>query len=250
MYNDNIVAIWTSPRSVSTALYKSFLQRENTKGCYEPYNDCFYFSEERRSTKYGDTEESRHKNSAFTFSEIQEEAKTCELLVVKDMAFMANPYISDEELLSLRNVFLVRNPTRSLRSIRKVKPDFDEVDFGYNDLGEMYKRLSALSDTPPPVVVSETLIANPEGTLRRLCDTLKLPFESRMLSWEAGHIRHFEPYEYESHTRWHTTLAETTGFAEQTAEKAVMDLADLSSFESKVLEKALPIYDEIAAHAI
>lgn len=89
--------------------------------------------------------------------------------------------------------------------------------------------------------MSEALIADPEGKLRRLCDTLKLPFESRMLSWEAGHSRHFEPYEYESYTPWYTTLAETTGFAEQTEEKEIMDLADLSSFESEVLEKALPI---------
>ena len=39
---------------------------------------------------------------------------------------------------------------------------------------------------PPPVVLSEDLVHQPEGTLRALCATLDIPWDPAMLSWPTG----------------------------------------------------------------
>ena len=38
----------------------------------------------------------------------------------------------------------------------------------------------------PPILDARLLLENPADVLRELCERLELPFETAMLSWEAG----------------------------------------------------------------
>ena len=51
---------------------------------------------------------------------------------------------------------------------------------------ELYSELRCIHGRPPPVVLSEDLVENPEGTLRALCMELNIPFDPAMLEWSRG----------------------------------------------------------------
>ena len=54
-------------------------------------------------------------------------------------------------------------------------------------LCELFSELRAASGgRAPPVVLSDDLRRDPEGTLRALCHALAIPFDPRMLKWEPG----------------------------------------------------------------
>lgn len=51
------VALWASPRCVSTAFEKTFSQRSDTGIVHEPFCDVYYFSQWRISDRFGDCKE-------------------------------------------------------------------------------------------------------------------------------------------------------------------------------------------------
>ena len=61
---------------------------------------------------------------------------------------------------------------------------------------------------PPPVVLSEDLVRDPEGTLHALCSALDLPFDPAMLSWPAGP----RPYDGAWAPWWYAQSHRSTGF--------------------------------------
>src|SRR5438105_7450783 len=110
-----IIAMWSAPRTISTAFEKAFAQRADTVALHEPYNDCYYFSQSRMTTKYGDYPPAWDYDGAAVERHII--SQQAPVIFFKDMAFMANPYISDEFLGRITNTFIIRNPTDSMYSI-------------------------------------------------------------------------------------------------------------------------------------
>lgn len=49
----NIVFLWATPRSVSTALERSLMQSPELKVVHEPFTDAYFFGPRRRSARYG-----------------------------------------------------------------------------------------------------------------------------------------------------------------------------------------------------
>lgn len=60
---------------------------------------------------------------------------------------------------------------------------------------------------PPPVVLSDDLVRDPEGMLRALCAALDLPFQPQMLSWQAGP----KPYDGVWAPWWYGQTHKSTG---------------------------------------
>jgi hypothetical protein len=205
-----IIVLWSSPRSISTAFEKAFAQRGDTATLHEPYNDCYYFSRVRSTCKYGDHPAAWDYDADAVERRIRSE--TAPIVFFKDMAFMANPYISDEFLRAITNTFIIRNPLDAMYSIKQVKPDADEHDFGVLALGEMFDRVTRRLGQPAVVVDGDRLRNAPEQVLRAYCRAIDLEFDPAMLSWRQGDLRRWQPYEESSHRRWHKVLSETTGF--------------------------------------
>ena len=59
------VALWATPRSVSTAFQKTFSQRADTTVIHEPFADVYYFSKWRRANTFGDCPERSDYSAAM-----------------------------------------------------------------------------------------------------------------------------------------------------------------------------------------
>ena len=56
------VALWSVPRSISTAFERVFVERDDFEVLHEPFSASYYYSEDRLSDRYAD-EEPRAENN-------------------------------------------------------------------------------------------------------------------------------------------------------------------------------------------
>jgi hypothetical protein len=165
-------------------------------------------------------------------------------VVFKDLCFQAASYVSDSFLASMKNTFILRHPDLVFGSLRRLKPDFTEEEFGFVPLGQIFDRVTELGQTRV-VVEGEVFRAAPEPILRAYCALVGLPFEPEMLRWRSGRLRRWEPHEAESQAKWHSTLEASTGI-----EPPSPDPPPPASELGDVYTRAVDIYRRVAAHAL
>ncbi len=167
-----------------------------------------------------------------------------ETVIFKDLCFQAAGYVSDEFLASVTNTFVLRHPDLVFDSLRRLKPDFTEEEFGFASLGEMFERVVDLGQCPV-VVEGDQFRAAAAKVLRAYCALVGLPFHSRMLQWRDGRIRAWASHERESQEKWHATLEASTSI-EPPSQERPSSPSDLGETYSRALE----IYDQLATWAI
>ncbi|KAF3782073.1 Branched-chain-amino-acid aminotransferase-like protein 2 [Nymphaea thermarum] len=102
----------------------------------------------------------------------------------KHMAKQRLPGLPRDLMGNGKHFILIRNPLHVLPSFdRVVPPSF--LELGFADLVSIYSDLCELGK-PPPIIDAADLQENPEAALRVLCEDLGIPFQARMLKWEAG----------------------------------------------------------------
>jgi hypothetical protein len=195
------IALWAAPRSVSTAFEKTFTCRADTRVVHEPFTDCYYFGHDRHSKRYGD------RRSEFTAAEVTAELLTSAAPVVftKDLAFQAEPYLTDVLLRTFTHTFIIRHPGAVLRSLTPLKPDFTEDEYGFLALARLCRRVVDLGRTPI-VVDGDDFRRRPRAVLAAYCGAVGVTFDESMLHWENGRIREWRAGEEQSQAKWHRTL--------------------------------------------
>ena len=244
-----IVALWSIPRSVSTAFEKTFSQRPDTVIVHEPFTDSYYFSRERRSNRYGDHDELITYDGNQAITDIKgalPQNGTASMVFFKDLAFQAYHYLTDEFLGQTTNTFMIRHPAAVMASLLPLKPDFTEEEFGFMPLQEIWQRVTRLSTQDPIVVEGDRFRQFPEEVLRRYCDRIGVEFNQDMLEWEDGRIRDWEPHEALSHAKWHKTLESSHGILPA---NPLPDI-DIDSDHREMFERAIAIYEKIAPYTL
>ena len=91
-------------------------------------------------------------------------------------------------LRSTRNVILIRHPAEVLSSwssslgVHNTKME----DIGVLEQRDLLRAIISMGHEETIIVSNQSLITQPEGTLRALCARLGLSFDPAMLSWPAG----------------------------------------------------------------
>ncbi|GAA0907533.1 sulfotransferase-like domain-containing protein [Virgisporangium aurantiacum] len=239
-----VVVLWAAPRSVSTAFEKAFSRRPSTRIVHEPFTDCYYFSENARSRRYGRQPDRLGYGPAAAIDEIY--GCAAPLVFVKDLAFQAEPYVPDEFLAAATNTFIVRRPRVVLRSLRGLKPDFTEEEFGFEPLARLLRHVVEDLSQEPVVVEGDRFREAPEVQLRRYCERIGVDFDSRMLSWPDGRIRAWAPHERESQAKWHRTLETSTRIIPPEPAGHV----DIRPEEADVVRRAEKVYAELQGYML
>ncbi|MEH1017000.1 hypothetical protein V6U90_28370 [Micromonospora sp. CPCC 206060] len=232
------IAVWAAPRSVSTAFEKTFANRSDTTVVHEPFTDCYYFGRARRSDRYGEQPHKADRDGRWAVAQI--DGNDGPVVFVKDLAFQAEPYLSDDYLAGITNTFILRHPATVLASLSPLKPDFTEEEFGFLALGRLWRRVHALGQSPV-VVEGDTFRSRPAAVLGEYCDRVGLAFDPRMLHWNDGRIRPWSPDEQESQAKWHATLESSTSIIPPATRPPVPVPARLRP----AYDRAVRIYEEI-----
>ena len=227
------VALWAVPRSVSTALERVFVERGDFKVFHEPFSVSYYYSPERRSDRFAESETKQE----YGYGEIVDRMLRIEEkpVYLKDMAYHLAGVMSEEFVSRFTNTFIIRDPAPVIASLYRFWPDFTLEEAGYEQQHRLFD-LAVKNGEDPAVVDAADLTADPEGTIRAYCEKLDVEFMPEALSWEPGEVPGWEMW-----TEWHEEAQESTGIKSQPLE----DDTEIPASLQGVYEQCLPYYKEL-----
>ena len=182
--------------------------------CYhEPFNELYYYGEDRRSQRDAAVAARSGHTYAAVWEDILKRSET-EKVFIKDFAYSVWHMMDEAFLAACDHSFLIRDPKRVIPALHHHWPDFTQDEVGFDSLAKLYKRLKERDDAPTPVIESNDLLADPQGTIRAYCNAVGIPFIAEALSWEAGERKEVSWYG-EGTGPWHDNLRQSTGIKPQ-----------------------------------
>lgn len=198
------VALWSTPRSVSTAFDKMMRSRGDHVVFTEPFSVPYYFGEDRVSDRYAPD-----AIEPVTYRDVLEEvlaASADEPVFVKEMPHHLGPHLDAETVNGFTSSFLIRDPAWSVPSFLAKWPDVTDEELGYEAQRRAFE-LAWSDGEPPPVIDADDLRADPETVIEAWCDAVGVEHRPDTLSWEPG-----MPEGWERWADWFERAAESDGF--------------------------------------
>jgi hypothetical protein len=199
------IAMWSGPRTVSTALMRAWENRPDTVVADEPLY-AFYLDRTgidhpgRDAVIASQPTDWRVALARLTGDPLPPGVS---IGYAKHMTHHLLPEVDRAALAPLRHAHLIRDPRELVASYARVRAEPTLEDLGLPQQAEIFERFGG------PVVDSRDLLDDPEGILRALCRARVVPFDERMLSWPAGPRDSdgvWAPY-------WYDSVRASTGFA-------------------------------------
>lgn len=202
------INVWSSPRNVSTAFMYSFAQRADTTVVDEPLYAHFLTKTETNAI---------HPKTAEICALMENDGQK----VVEEVIFgnydtsialfkqMTHHLIQLDLdfILKTENVLLIRDPKRIISSYTKVIQNPTIADIGIKMQYDLFQKLKKANKLAA-VIDAKELLLNPPKVLATLCHQLKIPYDTRMLQWEAGPI----PEDGIWAKDWYANVHQSTGF--------------------------------------
>ncbi len=181
------LAMWSGPRNISTAMMRSWGNREDTNVCDEPLY-AHYLNVTGRA---------HHGAAEVIHAGPTELSKIIpwltgpipggkEIFYQKHMTHHLLPDMDRAWIRDLSNCFLIRSPAEVVVSLVKHVPDAKLADTGFPQQAELFDLVRKWTAQVPPVVDARDVLNNPRGMLTALCTKLNAEFSERMLQWPPG----------------------------------------------------------------
>ncbi|MCH9621676.1 MAG: hypothetical protein S4CHLAM20_11010 [Chlamydiia bacterium] len=187
--DNKIIYILSTPRSLSTVMFRIFENRDDFTGFLEPT-----IAVHDKEMYPLNTEDWFRDNAFNSYDEIRDQifkAQENSHVVVKDVLFSSRVgFWLDDSLAKNQDVhfvFLIRHPYKVLKSLYKgngfVDETFNEIA-AYKSLYNLYSQLSLKSSNKVNVVFVEDLLKDPKGELDKVFGFMNIPFSEKSLSWD------------------------------------------------------------------
>ena len=203
-----IIACWSGPRNISTALMRSWSSRKDTFVTDEP----FYAHYLKKTQKNHPMKEQIINHYSSNYKEVVNYLthKVPNQKSIWYQKHMAHHLIDLSEIKWIKkcqNCILLRHPKEVISSYI-VKNNLQKVEeLGYPQQYEIAKFLKK-SNKRFTVIDSEDLLKNPSKVLSDWCKSINIDFDKSMLQWEKGH--HQNDGIWWKH--WYDNVINTTGF--------------------------------------
>lgn len=201
-----ILALWTHPRSRSTAFERVMIERGDMTVLHEPFS-YLYYVRERQSVI---TQEHIAPTHPTTYEGIRGHIDAYARqgpVFFKDMAVHCWRHLQDDRAFVRRlvNTFLIREPASTIASFYAKYPEVSRNEIGYEQLWELFGRVHEVTQRLPVVIDADELVANAPGMLRAYCTAVGLPFMPHALRWASGHLAVWNSWK-----QWHVDVSQST----------------------------------------
>lgn len=231
------IAMWSGPRTISTALMRSWDSRPDCQVVDEPLY-AYYLHE----TGVDHPARAAVLASQPTDWRAVVDRLACAALPAgvavsyqKHMTHHVLPEVELSTMDGLRHGFLIRDPREVLVSYAKVRAEPSLDDLGLPQQVTLFERFGG------PVVDARDLLRHPEAVLRTLCAALDVTFDPGMLVWAPGP----RPTDGVWGEHWYAGVWASTGFAPY---RPPTD--PVPDHLQPLLERCLPYYETMAEHRI
>lgn len=204
-----IIAMWSGPRNISTALMRSWASRPDTRVIDEPFY-AHYLNETGYNHPGADEIIGAYETDwRLVIDHLLESDCDKAIYYQKHMTQHMLEHIDRSWLSQISNCFLIRDPRRMLLSFAKVIPNPRLDQTGLPQQVELFKAVRRATGKTPPVIAARDVLQDPEGSLRRLCAALDIAFDRAMLRWPRG--KHASDGVWAKH--WYASVERSTSFA-------------------------------------
>jgi hypothetical protein len=246
------IAMWSGPRTLSTALMRSFASRPDTAVIDEPLYGYYL-------ARTGLDHPGRDEVIASMPTDWREAVRRLTTEPVPDgkrvfyQKHMIHHVLDEVDLDAfaglragqLKHAHLIRDPRLLLASYARVRKTPTLADLGLERQVALFRRFGG------PVIDAADLAARPQQVLEALCAALGLAFDETMLHWPAGP----QPYDGVWGRYWYASVWKTTGFeapGPAAADRRLPQapLPPLPPHLEPLATQCQPFYDELNAHAL
>jgi hypothetical protein len=238
--NKTILAMWSGPRNISTAMMYSFGNRPDCEAWDEPF--------------YGFSLKTKGNDHPMRDEIIASMETDWDRLVAKCTTPSSKPMLYQKHMTHhmlegydrsfirrLTNAFLIRDPRRVLASYTQKWAEVDLRAIGFIEQAEIFDMVAQHLGHAPPVVDSDDILANPRGVLTKLCAACGIAFDDAMLKWPAGP----KPFDGVWAPHWYNAAWASEGFGAPTKKRVT-----LPDHLQRIADDARPLYDRLRTHAL
>jgi hypothetical protein len=194
--------MWSGPRTVSTALMRSWENRPDTTVADEPLYSFYLNSTGLDHPARDLVIASQPSGWRTALDQLLGDDKQ-PIGYAKMMTHHLLPEVDRAAFAPFTHAHLIRDPRELLASYARVRTEPALDDLGLRQQAEIYQTFGG------PVVDSRDLLTSPRSTLTALCKALDVPFDEHMLAWPPG------PRDSDGvwAPHWYASVLASTGFA-------------------------------------
>jgi hypothetical protein len=232
-----VFALWSAPRTRSTAFFRSMVERGDMTALHEPF--C-------KLRDFGETEaRGRTFDSPLSLlAWLRDETHNMSVFLKDHPPVYLPDVLADRRfLVEARHAFLFRRPEEIAASSYALHPGMSVNAIGLELLCEMQDAVRDAGADASVVIDSDDLVTRPAATMAAYCAAVGLPFIPRALAWEPG-----ERPEWRQYARWHADASASSGFErhEHVYKHTVENSPDLA----RIAAHHRPFYERLYAQRL
>jgi len=221
MNNESLMrlAVWSGPRNLSTAMMRSWENRQDTCVVDEPLY-AHYLEQTGIDHPMADQViASQSTDWEAVTQSLQHESKPgFNIYYQKHISTHMLPNIPLDWCESLTNCMLIRSPERMVASYAKKRAEVNARDLGYEQQLQLFRYLEERNQRPT-VVDTDRFLKNPEVALKQWCSAVGTGYDEAMLNWPAG-ARASDGIWGE---HWYDAVQTSTGFKPTVTDMPILD---------------------------
>lgn len=242
-----IIALWSHPRSMSTAFERIMRERGDLDCLHEPFMYDYYISRSTRQMPHFDAMDEHPKSYDAIRTMILAKAEQRHVFL-KDMSYYVMPQIVADKAFfgRITHSFLIRDPRASILSYAKLDPDMLLEEIGLEAQWRHAEAVLALTGRMPVIVRSESVQRNPAAQMTRYWKKVGLAAKPEALHWNKP-----VPADWQQVQGWHSDAMASTTIRPITTEhltRIEQDFADLAAQAPRFqqyLDHHLPFYNKL-----
>ena len=178
--------MWSGPRNLSTALMRSFENRDDTKVIDEPFYSYYLKETKLKHPMYKEIINKYPHEENSIIKIITKIPKNNGILYQKHMTHHLLDKTNLDWLKKGKNCFLIRHPAKVINSYIKKNKIINIKDLGFEKQFEIFNLVKNKYDKKPIVVNSDDILKKPDTIIKNLCKKLQINFTKKMIKWPEG----------------------------------------------------------------
>ena len=179
-----LIFMWSGPRNLSTALMRSFENRDDTIVHDEPFYGYYLFKTQLNHPMKDEI----ISNYPIAQNEIIKNITTKQKNKIYYQKHMTHHIVKNTRIEWIKkgyNCFLIRHPSKVINSYIQKNTLRNINDIGFKKQFEIFKIIKK-NKSKFLVINADDILINPIISMKKLCKKLNINFSKKMLNWPKG----------------------------------------------------------------
>jgi hypothetical protein len=236
-----ILAMWSGPRNISTALMYAFGNRADCEAVDEPFYGFALKTQGHDHPMRDEVIASMPTDWNTVVQRCLTPSATKPLVYQKHMTHHMLDGFDRSFITRLTNAFLIRRPEKVLASYVQKWSDVTLDAIGFVQQAQIFDQAADHLGHAPPVIDADSVLADPRGGLTALCAACGIAFDEAMLRWPEGP----KPFDGVWAPHWYNAVWASEGFGAPSTKVVTLPPA-----LERIADQARPIYERLHAHVM